>query len=136
MSSERVKATFKELANLCSDPEKPALLEPLRREICAEYVKRSLEKAILFMQTSETTEAAGPVREAAKAKIEKFLSSISNPFLVVGGPGDRHFLTCVVLKGLILDDKLVFPPSILTAPLDKVVHYVFAEWLDCSAVIH
>jgi len=42
MSSERVKAAFEGLANLCSDPEKPALLEPLRREICAEYVKRKL----------------------------------------------------------------------------------------------
>jgi hypothetical protein len=127
-------STFNELCNLCVDPEKPVVLDPIRREICLEYTKRSIKKKGLQGSIKTVDKLMDKYSEEIHARLSVFLSRIMNPFLSIIVIKDKKLVNCMVRNNFLLGSMVVENHSVATIPFEMFLPLVFGGHVDCNFI--
>jgi len=127
-------STFNELCNLCVDPEKPVVLDPIRREICLEYTKRSIKKKELQGSIETVDKLMDKYSEQIHARLSVFLSRIMNPFLSIIEIKDKKLVNCMVRNSFLLGSIVVENHSVATVPFEMFLPLVFGGYVDCNFI--
>jgi hypothetical protein len=127
-------STFNELCNLCVDPEKPVVLDPIRREICLEYTKRSIKKKRLQGSIETVDKLMDKYSEEIHARLSVFLLRIMNPFLSIIVIKDKKLVNCMVRNSFLLGSIVVENHSVATIPFEMFLPLVFGGYVDCNFI--
>lgn len=123
-----------EMCNICADPDKPVPLDPLRRDICLEYIKRAAERRRLQSSLSLIGGLSRAVDREAYSKIDRFLTKLVQPFLSYVRVDQRKLLNCYVKSPFLVNSFQVESHGIVTIPLDKAISFILGDYLECGFI--